>query len=137
MPFTLTRASWRLDLAPRVVGVMSAWAIGVVAVAAVQARSGFSGSPLCLFRRVTGVPCATCGGTRAVLAALRGHVFDAFLLNPLVFVGLIAGASWLVTRVGFGRRVELRMTPVRWIALGALFVLNWAWVVARDVARDA
>ncbi|MGH9944238.1 MAG: DUF2752 domain-containing protein [Pyrinomonadaceae bacterium] len=36
----------------------------------------------CLFKKMFGVPCPTCGMTRSVLLALDGQLVPAFALNP-------------------------------------------------------
>jgi hypothetical protein len=46
--------------------------------------------PQCTFRTLTGVPCVTCGATRAAMALMEGNIVGAFWLNPLVFVGMAA-----------------------------------------------
>lgn len=46
--------------------------------------------PTCAFRALTGLPCVTCGATRASLSFLHGDLGSAFRLNPLVFLGLCA-----------------------------------------------
>lgn len=40
--------------------------------------------PPCLLRRVFGIYCPGCGGTRAVLELLRGHILRSFLYHPIV-----------------------------------------------------
>ncbi|MGE5345925.1 MAG: DUF2752 domain-containing protein, partial [Acidithiobacillales bacterium] len=45
--------------------------------------------PPCFFHRVTGFPCLTCGGTRAVLSLLAGDLGVALHANPLVAVLLV------------------------------------------------
>lgn len=40
--------------------------------------------PECMFHRVTGLYCPGCGGTRAVLAFLRGNFVASFCYHPLV-----------------------------------------------------
>ena len=42
------------------------------------------GIMLCPLRKYTGIPCFTCGSTRAVLALLSGEPQTAFLTQPLV-----------------------------------------------------
>ena len=44
----------------------------------------------CIFRGLTGVPCPTCGTTRAATAFLNGELAGAFAANPLAaLAGLI------------------------------------------------
>ncbi len=94
-----------------------------------------SEATLCLFRNATGLPCPTCGSTRAVLAAADGRLRDAVMLNPLMTFAVLIGVVWLTVCVGFARRVELDLTrPARGLAWGAMAVLlgaNWVWVIAR------
>jgi hypothetical protein len=42
--------------------------------------------PLCLFKYVTHLPCATCGLTRSFLSLAHGHWQEAFFYNPLGFL---------------------------------------------------
>lgn len=42
------------------------------------------GVMLCPLRRYTGIPCFTCGSTRAVLALVSGDFKTAFLTQPLI-----------------------------------------------------
>ena len=38
----------------------------------------------CIFHQVTGFYCPGCGGTRAVLALLKGNIIQSFLYHPIV-----------------------------------------------------
>ena len=49
-------------------------------------QSEEEGVVLCLFRRVTNLPCPACGLTRAVLLAIKGEVLAAIQANLLVIV---------------------------------------------------
>ncbi|MCD4700203.1 MAG: DUF2752 domain-containing protein, partial [Phycisphaerae bacterium] len=40
---------------------------------------------LCFFKRLTGIPCPTCGFSRGLLCILRGDIAGALWHNPLVF----------------------------------------------------
>ena len=89
----------------------------------------------CTFRRVTGIPCPSCGATRGVLALLEGHPIEAVTFNPLVVSAVIGFAvggllaplwSW---RIG---AIPVLPSPLpRWIrvALVAVIVANWIWVI--------
>lgn len=70
--------------------------------------------PRCVFAQVLGVPCLTCGMTRAGEALLHGQVLAAFLLNPLSVLLPIGGALlWLhAVLVLAGRRRPLRLADL-------------------------
>jgi len=92
--------------------------------------------PECFFRRVTGVPCLTCGGTRATLALLAGLLPAALQANPLVTAallvlvvgGLAAGALALA-----GRGVTDPERLPGWARPAVLVVLaaNWLWLISQ------
>jgi hypothetical protein len=46
--------------------------------------------PRCLFHDLTGLPCLTCGATRATVEFLHGRWWAALKWNPLVFTILCA-----------------------------------------------
>lgn len=97
--------------------------------------------PPCPFRTLTGVPCPTCGTTRAVLALSRGHVGEAFLHNPMVTVGLfftgLAAFLWAFAQVsGKSQPKALASLERHWpwwlrVSVTVALVANWVWVVAR------
>lgn len=94
--------------------------------------------PVCVFKTLTGLPCPSCGVTRAVIALSRGDVGRALFLNPLAalacgaaLVYLLYAAAVLVLRLPrlrpvvspLGARV-VRVTTV------AVLAVNWAWLIA-------
>lgn len=90
----------------------------------------------CLFRRVTGVPCPSCGATRGVLALFDGRPVDALGHNPLMVLLVIAfGVGGILAPV-WARTVgvlpEIRHPLPGWIRLGivAVIIVNWVWVIA-------
>ena len=62
-----------------------------LAVSSVAAASSFiwlaSGFPWpgCWFRRLTGLPCPTCGATRTALSLVHGDLTAAWRHNPFIF----------------------------------------------------
>jgi hypothetical protein len=89
----------------------------------------------CVFRALTGIPCPTCGATRAATAFLDGRLFEALAANPLatvvgfVFVvGAPLAALWAVARW----RMPMIATPLPlWTRIGAVSLIgvNWLYVI--------
>lgn len=93
--------------------------------------------PRCGFRALTGWPCATCGGTRAMRLLAEGDVGAAWRLQPL-WVALLGIAALLTpyaaaVAAGWMSPIRLGLTRrERWIALGiaaALVMLNWLYLL--------
>ncbi|MFI5198537.1 MAG: DUF2752 domain-containing protein [Thermoanaerobaculia bacterium] len=92
------------------------------------------GLPPCPFRSLLGIPCPTCGSTRALLALAHFDVGAALSWNPLaatagillVLGGLLAFGAALA-----GRGVEMpRPTPALRAALALAIAANWVFLVA-------
>ena len=120
---------------PAARGVAAWWLVSALAVlAAIPFAPKLAPyAPACPLRALTGVPCLSCGGTRAVVALARGNPLEAFASNPLVVVGVVAfvlgGLAAPVWLAFGGRWPALRVLPwpVR-IAAVVLVVASWLWV---------
>lgn len=83
---------------------------------------------------LAGVPCPSCGATRAMVAAASGHWMEALAWNPAAgAVGislpllLPLGAAWLVSGRP-GPRVPEKLSPGLRRGVGVLFVLHWSYL---------
>ncbi|MEK7729980.1 MAG: DUF2752 domain-containing protein [candidate division KSB1 bacterium] len=69
---------------------------------------------ICLFKNLTGVPCPSCGMTRAFLFLGHGQISKATALNPLALpvalVLLVQGAR-LFLRLAVQRDYRLQLSP--------------------------
>jgi len=88
---------------------------------------------LCLFKRITGYPCPTCGTTRGVLALLNGEFIKAWLYNPMVFsIGLIVSLDLLFKFI-FKRKIKISLSKnekkIVWIAGILIFFINWIYII--------
>lgn len=98
-----------------------------------------SGITLCFIRNVFGIPCPTCGSTRAVLLLAQGDLAGSILFNP---IGIILAAImlalplWLAYDLSTKKQTLLnaynnfeRIVRIRWIAtlLIILLIANWIW----------
>jgi hypothetical protein len=84
---------------------------------------------LCLFRRTVGLPCPSCGLTRAFLSLARGELGTAFAFHPFApLLALEAAFLWLLWGWRAHRRAGLAVpATLDRIALAhlALFVALW------------
>lgn len=116
------------------------WAIAIVSlwlclIAASVYISRLTGHVfhLCLFKRLTGVPCPTCGSTRSILHLLEGDLAGAVRMQPFMFVAAVVLTASLLLRLLPARRVHVEMARrTRRIVRGsvlAAFLANWVYVI--------
>jgi hypothetical protein len=93
----------------------------------------------CPLRGMAGIPCASCGMTRAFVHLAHGEVGAALAMSPLG--ALLAGGAWAFAAADLLRAALGWPLPVPSpglvrpaIALGvAAVLLNWAYLVAREL----
>ncbi|OGW54249.1 MAG: hypothetical protein A2Z46_02110 [Nitrospirae bacterium RBG_19FT_COMBO_55_12] len=51
--------------------------------------------PACVFKGLAGIPCPTCGSTRAVVRLSQGNVAGALAANPLLSAGVMIALLYL------------------------------------------
>jgi len=111
--------------------------LAVCTFAAVQEARGAPAPVLCLFRWTTGLPCPTCGATRATLAFATGHVSEALRLNPLIAAAwllspVLAAALlvWRKRRPSLDPHVAVRLRRVGFSLLVLALLVNWLYLLA-------
>jgi hypothetical protein len=99
-------------------------------------------TPLCPLHALTGIPCPTCGMTRATTALLHGHPVEALQWNPLMTLVLSGAALYVLYAavVVIGKLPRLRWTPPsrsesQWIRISVILLIatNWAYLLWRGV----
>lgn len=116
--------------------VVIAWLAGVGLIELL--RFGDSGGPgLCNFKRVTSLPCPTCGGTRAGMALLSGDFLQALLFNPLLILAGVLIAVLLVMRLLFACWPTVTVTRRGWLIITAISLVlvgaNWAYLIVYGI----
>ncbi len=117
-----------------------AWALGLVltwlalgaAAVWLAARSGQT-VQLCLFKRLSGMACPTCGLTRGALSLLQGEIAAAWLYNPLLFSIIAIFFGHILVRLFFAHSVRIQTSAaerqIGWVLAVAVGLANWAYVV--------
>ena len=134
-PPSCTALRARAGAAP-VGAILAACALVAMAVVAVLHLDRVPGR-LCVFKAVTGLPCLTCGTTRALALLARLDLAGALRMNPLAAAGVLLLGPWAAADLALlprGRALVLDLSPaaarvVRIAAVAAVLV-NWGWLVA-------
>jgi hypothetical protein len=100
---------------------------------------------VCLFKRITGIPCPSCGSTRSVLSILKGDFIGALLWNPfglIIMSILLMAPVWILFDMVFKKdsllqvynRAEIFLRR-KWIAMPLilLVILNWIWNIYKGL----
>ena len=93
--------------------------------------------PPCSFRGLTGLPCVSCGGTRAFKSLARGDVVGAFQFNPAATATVFGIGIWLVLVLVRKDKPHVPWTPSqrrKWtrffvIAGVSILIVNWIYLV--------
>jgi hypothetical protein len=92
---------------------------------------------LCYLKLTTGVPCPTCGSTRALGRLFALDVPGAFAMNPATTLAALALALWAVADLALVPRrrslgIEVAPRAARALRIGAVaaVVLNWVYLLA-------
>ena len=86
----------------------------------------------CTLYTWTGFYCPGCGGTRAVVALLKGNILDSLYLHPFVPYAFFLGGWFMISqtieRMTKGKiKIALHFRMIyAWIAVGIIF-LNFIW----------
>ncbi len=113
--------------------------IALSILGAVRLLPVLSLAPHCLFRKMTGFPCPTCGATRSVVHLANGDIAAAFVMNPLAAAGVLVAIffffySIITLLLEIPRfRFILRESESKAIRLGsvALLLVQWIYLFMR------
>lgn len=100
---------------------------------------------ICIFKRITNIPCPSCGTTRAVSHLFHGEILASILLNPfgiIVSAIMIVAPLWILfdyftkkqSFYDFYIASENKIkTKKAAIPLIILVILNWIWNIYKHL----
>jgi len=96
---------------------------------------------LCVFKNMTGVPCPSCGSTRATVQLLQGRFIDSILLNPLALIAnilIVISSIWMFKDLIFKQETFmpfLKKDWNLWLKIGLLIIVlvNWVWNIQKGL----
>lgn len=99
----------------------------------------------CIFKNVTGIPCPSCGTTRAIELILKGNITESLYMNPfgiIVITLMTIAPFWILYDViykkdsflFFYKKTE-ESIRIRWVSivLIGLVLLNWIWNIYKKL----
>ena len=104
-----------------------------------------AGFNVCLFKKLTGIPCPSCGSTRALILLLHGNFAGSLFMNPfavlLSFI-LLFSPFWILfdllakksTLLNFYQETE-HFLKQKYVAITAisLVLANWIWNIYKGL----
>jgi Protein of unknown function (DUF2752) len=90
----------------------------------------------CVFKGLTGLPCPTCGSTRALARLFGLDLAGAVAMNPFVTLVAVVMAAWALADLALlprRRSLKVEVSPRLggWLRAAALvaFFLNWVYLL--------
>lgn len=96
----------------------------------------------CLFNKITGLPCLTCGLTRSFSLTAHGQfkaAFEMHLLGPLLFALTLGLSAYLVVSLISGHRIRFQLSPGarRFAFFSVLGIFVACWVIKLAFMKGA
>jgi hypothetical protein len=100
---------------------------------------------VCVFKAVSGIPCPSCGTTRAMISVSQGQLLQAVKINPLglllapmlFFLPVWVLSDLLLKRNSlfiFYQKTEVWLNGSKWtLVLIGLVLFNWIWNISKGL----
>ena len=104
-----------------------------------------SKTEVCFIKKMTDIPCPSCGSTRSILSLIKGNFIEAFYINPMGFLIafiLFLFPIWIVVDIitkrntffNFYQKVETDIKrPQLAIPLVIIVIINWIWNITKGL----
>ena len=104
-----------------------------------------AGLSVCYIKNIWGIPCPSCGSTRAILALAGGDIQASLSINPLgIFMllsllilpvwGLVDQIKGSTSMISFLTKVEQNIRKYKYaFPIILLFIGNWIWNIMKGL----
>ncbi|WP_196001056.1 DUF2752 domain-containing protein [Clostridium sp. 1001271B_151109_B4] len=96
--------------------------IGLIIIYLILNQFSKVAGTICLIRGLTGIPCPSCGITRAMIAVLNGNFIEAFKLHPLFWMPFAIVILIILNRKYY-----------KWILIGAIAIFIGVYIVRMSI----
>jgi len=90
--------------------------------------------PLCTFKKITGYDCPGCGGIRGTYELLHLHFYNAYVLNPLVYIStplLLYTVIYFISLIFFQK--QLPKVPINGVTVTIVAILIGLFWILRNI----
>mgnify|MGYP001577328794 CR=1 FL=1 len=101
----------------------------------------FTDHSFCIFKNITGLPCPSCGSTRATLLLLHGEIIDSLLLNPFGIITnllILFSTGWMIRDIIKNEETFFPFLKTEWdlriiIVITLVALVNWIWNIKKGL----
>jgi hypothetical protein len=95
----------------------------------------------CIFKNITGVPCPSCGSTRATVLLLHGEFQKSVLINPFGIITnilILLSIAWMIRDIIKENETFLPFLKKTWdyriqIFIFLIILANWIWNIEKRI----
>jgi hypothetical protein len=100
---------------------------------------------VCLIKKVSNIPCPSCGSTRSLISLLNGNFSQAVYFNPFGYffaVGMFILPIWIIFDlvtfkssffIIYNKAIVFLRKPIYAIPLSLIIIFNWIWNILKGV----
>ncbi len=96
---------------------------------------------VCPIKRVFGIPCPSCGSTRATILLLKGEFMQSLQLNPLAILSnslFLVSIIWMMADLVTNKKtfIPFLKKDAGWLVKIMIFVImaaNWVWNIEKGL----
>ena len=103
--------------------------------------TSIDGHTVCIFKKVTGVPCPACGSIRATIQIIHGDFWSSILINPfglLTNLLILISLFWMIFDVIKNKETYMPFLNKDWnkkfkITVFIIIIANWIWNIEKGL----